>query len=300
MPTIISNNLEIAYEEHGSAADPVLLMVQGLGMSLAGWPPELIESLVGEGFRVIIFDNRDVGQSQTLHELRVPNLLAQTLRRKIGMKVKAPYQLLDMMRDVEGLMDALDIESAHLVGVSMGGMISQLLAIHAPQRVRTLTSIMSTTGARDLPGPAMAVVRHILRGPKRSTDEGAVEFQWKLWRMLGGPGYPLSNEELSEFLRRIFARGMTAFGTVRQMLAILAAPSRVAELGKLDVPTLVIHGDADPMIPVACGLDTARVIPGARTAIIEGMGHDFPVALTDRLTRLITQHAKTSEMTVTP
>ena len=297
MPTVQSNELQIAYEEYGSAVGPVLLMLQGLGMPLTGWPPALIDALVAEGFRVIVFDNRDIGRSELLHHLNVPNMLVQILRRKFHMRVKAPYQLTDMMRDVEGLMDALHIESAHLVGVSMGGMISQLLAIHEPRRVKTLTSIMSTTSARKLPGPTKEVNRHIIRGPKTATVEAGLEFQWKLWRLLGGSHYRLSDEDLAEFLRRNFERGMTAAGVARQMLAILAAPSRIDELGKTDIPTLVIHGDADPLIPVECGLDTARAIPGARTAIIEGMGHALPVALTERLARLITQHARMVERT---
>jgi pimeloyl-ACP methyl ester carboxylesterase len=272
-----------------------MLMVQGLGMPLSAWPPALINALAAEGFRIIIFDNRDIGRSQLLRDMKVPNMLVQTLRRKFRMRVKAPYQLTDMMRDVEGLMDALEIASAHLVGVSMGGMISQLLAIHEPQRVKTLTSIMSTTGSRKLPGPTNEVTRHIVRGPKSATDKGRLEYQWKLWRLLGGPHYRLSDEELTEFLRGNFERGMTATGIARQTLAILAAPSRVAELNRIGIPTLVVHGDADPLIPVECGLDTAKAIPGARTAIIEGMGHDLPVALTERLARLIIQHARTGE-----
>lgn len=297
MPTVQSNELQIAYEEYGNAEGPVLLMVQGLGMPLTGWPPALIDALVAEEFRVIVFDNRDIGRSELLHHMKVPSMLMQILRRKFRMRVKTPYQLTDMMRDVEGLMDALQIESAHLVGVSMGGMISQLLAIHEPRRVKTLTSIMSTTSSRRLPGPTKEVSRHIMRGPKAATVEAGLEFQWKLWRLLGGSRYRLSNEDLAEFLRRNFERGMTAAGVARQTLAILAAPSRTADLRKIDIPTLVIHGDADPLIPVECGLDTARAVPGARTAIIEGMGHALPLALTERLARLITQHARTVERT---
>lgn len=297
MPTVQSNGLQIAYEEYGNIAGPTLLMVQGLGMPLTGWPPALIEALVAEGFRIIIFDNRDIGQSELLRGMKIPNMLMQILRRKFRMRVKSPYQLTDMMRDVVGLMDALQIESAHLVGVSMGGMISQLLAIHEPQRVKTLASIMSTTGSRKLPGPAKEVNRHIFRGPKAATYDAGLEFQWKLWRLLEGSHYRLSDEELAEFLRRNFERGMTAAGVARQTLAILAAPSRTAELRKIDVPTLVIHGDADPLIPVECGLDTARAISGARTAIIEGMGHTLPVALIERLARLITQHVRTVDIT---
>jgi pimeloyl-ACP methyl ester carboxylesterase len=297
MATVTSNGLQLAYQEHGNITDPVMLMVQGLGMPLSGWPDVLIEALVAEGFRVIVFDNRDIGRSELLHHMKVPNLLVQILRRKLRMRVKTAYQLTDMMRDVEGLMDALQIESAHLVGVSMGGIISQLLAIHEPRRVKTLTSMMSTTSARKLPGPTKEVIRHITRGPKKGTVEAGLEFQWKLWRLLGGSRYRLSDEDLAEFLRRNFERGITAAGVARQTLAILAAPSRRAELRKIDIPTLVIHGDEDPLIPVECGLDTAQAIPGARTAIIEGMGHALPVALIERLVRLITQHARTVERT---
>jgi proline iminopeptidase len=293
MPTARCNQLTIAYEEYGNALDPVLVLVQGLGMPLTAWPPDFVEALVAEGFRVVIFDNRDIGQSDLLHHLHVPNILLQILRRKFHLQVKTPYQLTDMMCDVEGLMNSLQIESAHLVGVSMGGMIAQLLAIHRPQRVKTLTSIMSTTGARKLPGPTREMRRHILRGPKSATYEAGVEFQWKLWRMLGGSRYRLTDEELAEFLRRNFERGITPAGVARQTLAILAAPSRRAELEKLDIPTLVIHGDADPLIPVECGVDTARAIPGARSAIIEGMGHSLPPALIERLVRLVTQHVRT-------
>jgi pimeloyl-ACP methyl ester carboxylesterase len=270
-------------------------MVQGLGMPLAAWPPTFIALLAAEGFRVIVFDNRDIGQSALLREMTVPNMFVQILRLKFGMRVNAPYQLDDMMRDVVGLMDALDIESAHLVGVSMGGMISQLLAIHEPRRVRSLTSIMSTTSERKLPGPTKAVRRHIVRGPTANTDAARLDYHWKLWRLLGSPAYPLSDEELGGFLQRVFDRGMTAAGTARQTLAIFAAPSRVEALQKLDVPTLVIHGDADPLIPLECGIHTAHAIPGARMATIPGMGHDLPEALAPRLTRLIAQHAMAIE-----
>jgi pimeloyl-ACP methyl ester carboxylesterase len=292
----MSNGIDIAYEEHGDAGNPVLLLVQGLGMPLAAWPPAMIEGLVAEGFRVVTFDNRDIGRSQLMKEMKVPNMLWQTLRRKVGMKVKAPYQLSDMMRDVTGLLDALNIDAAHIVGVSMGGMISQLLAMHEPQRVKSLTLIMSSTSKRKLPGPGKAVTRHVMRGPKAPTDQARLAYHWKLWRLIGSPGYRLSDEELRGFLNRVFERGMTAAGTARQTLAIFAAPSRVTDLNKLAVPTLVIHGDSDPLIPVECGKDIANAIPGARIEIIEGMGHDLPVALNDRLNRLITRHAKASEL----
>ena len=297
MPTIQSNGLQLAYEEHGSASAPAIIMVQGLGMPLSAWPADIIEGLVAQGYRVVVFDNRDIGQSQLLRELRVPNMAMQTLRRRFGLRVQAPYQLTDMMRDVVGLMDALGIVSAHLVGVSMGGMISQLLAIHEPQRVQTLTSIMSSTSSPSLPGPSKAVRRHIVRGPDAATDEARVAFQWQLWRLLGGSGHYQSDAELSDFLGRNFARGVTAAGVARHTLAILAAPSRVAELGKINTPTLVIHGAADPLIPVECGVATAQAIPGAQMVIIDGMGHDLPNSLATRLTGLISDHVQANERT---
>ena len=292
MPVLSSNGLQIAYEVHGDSSAPVVLLVQGLSVPLTGWPPPLIDALVADGFRVITFDNRDIGQSQLMDDMKTPNMLLQILRRLFRMRVKAPYQLEDMMRDVVGLMDALDIESAHLVGVSMGGMISQLLAIHEPQRVKSLTSIMSTTSDRKLPGPTKALNRHFMRGPAARTDEARLAYLWQMWRLLGSPKYPLSDEELSEFLRAVLTRGMTAAGTARQSLAILAAPSRAAELKRLKVPTLIIHGAEDPLIPIECGLATAKAIPGSRMTTISGMGHDLPLALLPRISRQISQHLK--------
>lgn len=294
VPTTVSNGLEIAYEEHGAPTNPALLLIQGLGVPLSGWPPQFIDALVAEGFRVVTFDNRDIGRSQLLSDRKVPNMLAQILRRIVRLKVKAPYQLSDMMRDTVGLLDALDIESAHVVGVSMGGMIAQLLAIHEPQRVSSLTLIMSTTGARKLPGPTKAVTKHIMTRPKEATDEARLAHYWQLWRLLGSPAYRLSDAELAEFIRAVFERGLTAAGSARQSLAILAAPDRTNALQRLDVPTMIIHGDADPLVRIECGKALANAIPGARLTTIEGMGHDLPLALVPRFVSLISQHATVS------
>jgi len=292
MPVLSSNGLQIAYEVHGDPSGPVVLMLQGLSVPLTGWPQPLIDALVADGFRVITFDNRDIGHSQLLDDMKPPNLLLQVLRKKFRLKVKAPYQLDDMMRDAVGLMDALEIVSAHLVGVSMGGMIAQLLAIHEPQRVKSLTSIMSTTGGRKLPGPTKAVTRHIARGPAAPTDEARLAYLWQMWRLLGSPAYPLSDEELSEFLRATLTRGIDADGSARQMLAILAAPDRTADLKRLKIPTLIIHGSEDPLVPVECGLATAKAIPGSSMTTISGMGHDLPLVLLPRISRQISQHVK--------
>ncbi|MCO4811414.1 MAG: alpha/beta fold hydrolase [Gammaproteobacteria bacterium] len=290
MPAVFSNGIELAYETHGDPANPVLLMVQGLGMPLSAWPKPLLDALVDAGFHLITFDNRDIGKSTLMHDRPPPNMLVQTIRRLVRMKVKAPYQLTDMMRDLVGLMDALDIKTAHVVGVSMGGMIAQLLAIHAPQRVDSLTLIMSTTNERNLPGPTHEVSRFIMRGPQAPTDKARLAFQWQLWRMLGSPAYPLSDQELTGFLQMVYSRGVTAAGTARHTLAILAAPGRAAELRRVAAPTLVIHGDSDPLVPIECGRAIAEAIPGAHMETIKGMGHDLPLQLIPRLTQLISEH----------
>jgi pimeloyl-ACP methyl ester carboxylesterase len=294
VPAISSNGLELAYEAHGDPANPVLLMVQGLGMPLSAWPMPLVDALVQQGYHVITFDHRDIGRSTLMQDLTVPNMLVQTLRRMLRLKVKAPYQLTDMMRDLVGLMDALEIDSAHLVGVSMGGMIAQLLAIHEPQRLLSLTLIMSTSNERKLPGPTRELTRFIMRGPRAATDNARSQYLWQLWRMLGSPAYRLSDQELAAFLKTVYSRGTTAEGTNRHTLAILAAPGRAEALGQVSTPTLVIHGDSDPLIPIECGLDTARSIPGAKMRIIEGMGHDLPIKLVPLLARLIGTHARAS------
>jgi pimeloyl-ACP methyl ester carboxylesterase len=294
VPKTASNGIEIAYERHGAATNPVMLLIQGLGVPLSGWPPSFIEGLVAQGFHVVTFDNRDIGRSQLLSDKKVPNMLVQIIRRILRLRVKAPYQLNDMMSDTVGLLDALDIESAHVVGVSMGGMIAQLLAIHEPRRVKSLTLVMSTTGDRKLPGPTKAVSKHLMSRPKAQTDEARLAHYWQLWRLLGSPSYRLSDAELAEFIGAVVTRGITVAGSARQSLAILAANDRTEELRCLNVPTLVIHGEADPLIRVECGKALATAIPGAKITTIAGMGHDLPLALVPRFVSLISQHAAAS------
>lgn len=295
MPIVKSNGVDIAYESYGVNGHPVLLMVQGLGMPLSAWPPEFIHAFVAAGFHVVTFDNRDIGRSELLDHLGVPNLLLQTLRMKLGFNVRAPYQLEDMMRDAIGLMDALQIDAAHVVGISMGGMIAQLLAIHHLQRVKSLTSIMSTTGRRSLRGPTRDVLRHFRHTPRNGSQAAKLEFHRKMWRLIGSPAYPMSDEHLEQFLARIFERGMSADGTSRQTLATMAAKSRVEALAKLEVPTLIIHGDSDPLVRFEAGQDTAQTIPGARFVAVEGMGHDLPQVLLPQLTSRISEHAMRAE-----
>ena len=295
MPTVTSNDIDIAYEEFGRQGDPALLMVMGLGLPCSAWPPEFIEMLVEEGLRVIIFDNRDIGLSQRFDHAGMPNLLVESLRRNFGFSVRAPYALTDMMRDTAGVLDALAIESAHVVGISMGGMIAQLLAIHESARVRSLTSIMSTTGNRRLPGASRRVARHIMRGPRSRTTEGRLDYYRKLAWLIGSPDYRSAPEEVDARLERVFSRGMSPASTARQATAILAAGSRVEALRKLDVPTIVIHGEEDPLVRVECGHDTAAAIPGAQLTTIPGMGHDLPRALWPRLIALIAAHVRATD-----
>ena len=295
MPIVLSNNVDIAYDEYGQPGDPTLLMVMGLGLPSTAWPPELIEMLVGQGFRVITFDNRDIGLSQRFDKVGRPNLFVESLRHAFGLRIRAPYALTDMMQDTAGVLDALEIESAHVVGVSMGGMIAQLLAIHASERVRSLTSIMSTTGNRHLPRASGRVARHIMRGPRSADPEKRLAYFRKLLWLIGSPDYRPDPADIDARLQRVFERGMSPASTARQASAILSANSRVAELQKLKVPTLVIHGEADPLVRVEHGYDTAASIPGARITTIPGMGHDLPRALWPRLTQLITGHANATD-----
>ena len=290
MPSINANGVELAYDLHGDPAHPTLLLIQGLSMPSTATPPAMIEQLTAAGYRVLTFDNRDAGQSQLLEHLKPANFLMQAVRQKLHMKVSAAYLLEDMMRDTSALLAGLKIDSAHVVGVSMGGMIAQALAIHHPEQVSSLTSIMSTTGRRGLPGPERQVARHIIKGPDEPTAEARLNYQRHLWRLLGSPDYPLPDAELEAFLQRVQKRGMTAQGSARQSLAILGSPSRVAGLQQLERPTLVIHGEADPLVPIAAGYDTANAVKGARMITIPGMGHDLPEALLGRICDAIVQH----------
>jgi pimeloyl-ACP methyl ester carboxylesterase len=288
-------NVKLAWEIHGPAEMPVIALVHGLGVPLCGWPAELIERLAARGYRILTFDNRDIGRSQLMSRTGVPNLAIQWLRTCLGMTVHAPYQLDDMMHDTVALFDELGIGSAHVVGVSMGGMIAQLLAIHAGDRVKSLTSIMSTTGDRSLPGPDRTVRRHIMSRPRSDDARDRMEHGIRTWELIGSRKWRRSPEEIETFLQSLYDRGVTADGVLRQMAAIMAAPSRRESLAKLTLPALVIHGAADPLVPVACGYDTAQSIKGAALSVFEDMGHDLPDALVADIATLIADHVERAE-----
>lgn len=291
MPTLTINNLRLAYDEYGDPDHPPVLLVQGLGLPSSAWPVEFIDTLVDRSLRVITFDNRDAGESEYI-KARPRNLAWQVVRQRLGLRVKAPYRLTDMMDDAVGLLEALRIDAAHVVGISMGGMIAQLMAINAPHRVRSLTSIMSTTGDRGLPGPAPQVIRHMLRRPPENDVQLRDAYYRRMWELIGSPDYPTTEERRSQFLARVYERGINPLGTARQLLAIMAMPGRDKDLRRVSAPTLVLHGAADPMIPVVCGEATAKAIPGARLEIIPGMGHDLPVQLLPRLLDSIAGHIR--------
>lgn len=266
----------------------------GLGMQLTAWPPELIEALAGAGYAPIVFDNRDVGLSTRFDAAGVPNLLKVSLAHALRLPIRAPYLLADMARDTLGLLDALGLQSAHVLGVSMGGMIAQLMAAEAPQRISSLTLIMSTSGARSLPGPTLRARRALLSRPRGRDIAALVEHGVGVWQTIGSPGYPADPAMLQARVERSIRRAYHPQGLARQLVAVAASGDRSALLGRIRAPTQVIHGRADPLVPLACGIDLARKIPGAQLETIDGMGHDLPAALAPRLAALVAALARRS------
>jgi pimeloyl-ACP methyl ester carboxylesterase len=294
MPNSVVNGIKIAWERQGPDSGPVICLVHGLGMPITAWPSAFVDGLVSRGYSVITMDNRDIGHSQQLSQFGVPNFLVNGLRRKFGLRVNAPYRLEDMMADTAALLRSLDVERAHVVGVSMGGMIAQLLAIHEPGLIASLTSIMSTTSNREMPGPDSEVARHIFSRPVSRSKEDRLAFSLKTWRMISSPGYPSDEAERTRFILQNMERGVTAEGIGRQTLAIMAAPSRVHLLQQLKMPSLIIHGKQDRLVKVECGEDTARAIPGSKWHEFPGMGHDLPVPLIKNFVELIDEQIRSA------
>ena len=272
---LTANKLQIEVEDSGGDG-PVVLLIMGLGMQLIAWPPAFVQALVDAGFRVLRHDNRDIGLSQGFDDHATPNLLWQGLRQRVGLPVRSPYSVQDMANDALGVLDALGIARAHVVGASMGGMIAQRLAAGAPQRVASLVSIMSSSGARGLPGPRRDVSAALMRRPPGRTEAALVAHSLGLVRLIASPAYPHDEQQLAERITRGLRRAYRPAGVLRQMLAIGADTQRPDLLARIACPALVLHGEADPLVPIACGRDTARRIPGAQFVAIPGMGHDFP------------------------
>lgn len=280
---ITANGIQIEVEDSGGEGRPVALLVMGLGMQLIGWPDDFVQALVDAGFRVVRHDNRDIGLSQGFDEAGAGNLLWQSVRQRIGLPVRSAYSLQDMANDSLGVLDALGIPRAHVVGASMGGMIAQRLAASAPQRTASLVSIMSSSGARKLPGPRPDVAAALLRRPPSRTEAALVAHSLSMVRRIQSPAYPQDDEVVADRIRRAMRRAYRPAGVVRQMLAIVADSDRSEMLPRIASPALVLHGEADALVPIACGRDSARRIPGARFVSIPGMGHDLPPPVVDIL-----------------
>ncbi|MDN8616786.1 alpha/beta fold hydrolase [Variovorax ginsengisoli] len=273
---IKANGIQIEVEDSGGEGRPVALLVMGLGMQLIGWPDDFVQALVDAGYRVVRHDNRDIGLSQGFDEAGAGNLLWQSVRRRIGLPVRSAYSLQDMAEDSLGVLDALGIARAHVVGASMGGMIAQRLAASAPHRAASLVSIMSSSGARQLPGPRPDVAAALLRRPPSRTEAALVAHSMGMVRLIQSPAYPQDDQVVAERIRRYMHRAYRPAGVVRQMLAIVADQGRAELLPRIASPALVLHGEADTLVPIACGRDSAQRIPGARFVSIPGMGHDLP------------------------
>lgn len=293
---ILANRIPIEVEDTGAGGSqpdrPVVLLIMGLGMQLVAWPAAFVQALVDAGFRVVRFDNRDIGLSQHFDHLGVPNMLWEGVKHGMGLAVAAPYSVQDMAGDALGVLDALRIERAHVVGVSMGGMVAQRIALSAPQRVMSLASIMSSSGARYLPGPKPHVWRALFARPEGQGEQAIVDHYVKLFKVIGSPGFPLDDASLRERILEAARRSYHPAGTARQMVAIAADARRADELPRIRARTLVLHGRDDPLVPVACGHDTARRIPRAGFVTIEGMGHDLPPGVVERLLEHLVPHMK--------
>lgn len=288
------NGIEIAYETFGDPSAFPLLLIMGLGNQMVFWDEEFCTRLAARGYRVIRFDNRDCGLSTWLDNAGVPDIPAMKKLMAQREKARAPYSLRDMSDDAAGLLDVLKIESAHIVGRSIGAMIGQMMAIHHPKRVKTLTSIMSSTSDPGLPPPKPEVLS-ILLEPEPTDLKGFVDHSVRICRMLTGSEFQIDEDCVREWAHESYSRGLNPDGVARQFAAVIATGSRKEALKSVTAPTLVIHGDTDPLVPVECGIDTANAIPKARLLIIKGLGHTLVQAVYPQVIDAISRHAADSE-----
>lgn len=274
-----TNGIEIEYEAVGSRSDPALLLVMGLGAQLTIWPDALFKGLADRGFYVIRYDNRDTGLSTDFGSWGVPNIPAAIMKVMKGERPDAPYLLKDMAADAVGLLDVLGIDRAHMVGASMGGMIVQILAAQHPQRSRSMVSIYSTSGRPGLPPGKPEALAMLTAQPEGPAREQLVKHGMKLRQTIGSPGYPTPEDDLRALVEKNVDRRWYPEGAARQYLSVIASGDRVEMLRTVKVPTLVMHGEEDPLLPVECGRDVAKLVPGAQIQTIPGWGHDFPPQL---------------------
>lgn len=288
---IQANGLSIEVDDQGPKDGPVVLLLMGLGMQLISWPQALVHGLAESGYRVVRLDNRDSGLSQGFDHAGVPAMAWAGLQHMLHMPVHSPYSLPDMARDALGVLDALGIAQAHVCGASMGGMIAQHLAASAPQRVASLTLMMTSSGSRSLPQPNWSIQHTLMSQPARSGEEAAATWMAHMLRAIGSPGYPASAEVLHERALASVRRGWQPDGSARQLLAVVADGDRTRLLHRITAPTRIVHGLDDPLVPVACGEQLARHIRDAQTDFIPGMGHDLPDALLARFAAGIAENA---------
>lgn len=291
MPHIKANSIDLYYEESGPADAPVILLIMGLGTQMIAWSDAFIEGLVDAGYRVIHYDNRDIGLSQRMEGAAAGNLIWAMFAARFGLPLHVAYTLTDMAQDAAALLDALGIERAHIVGASMGGMIAQLMAVNHPQKVMSLTSIMSSSGRAGLPGPSAELRRRLMvKRPSNPSREEAVAFGVEGLKMMSYPDPARAPSAFADLVGRAYDRGYYPVGMKRQLLAIIADGSRVERLKTIIAPTLVIHGASDKLVPKIASEDIARLVPNAKLEIIDGMAHDLPPSKVSQLVALIANH----------
>jgi proline iminopeptidase len=297
VPQIGVDGLTFEYESLGDSRNPTIVLVMGLGVQMVLWPDAFCEMLVAKGFRVVRFDNRDIGLSTKLDHLGMPNIGRQAIRYFLHLPLSAPYAIEDMARDTELLLDALGIARAHVVGASMGGMIAQNLAVRAPAKVASLVSLMSTTGSRRLPSPRPRAMRALLLPPPPPGEiEAATRRMMQLLRIIGSRTYPAEEGYLRALCERHVRRSYHPPGAARQLLAIAASGDRTEVVRRIKVPTLVLHGDEDPLLLPKCGEATAKAIRegggNASITMLRGMGHDFTVQVLPELAERVAEHCR--------
>lgn len=292
MPTVRANGIDIAYETAGNPNHPTILLVMGLGAQLTLWNELFVEALAGHGLHVLMYDNRDTGLSTDFGAWGAANLPAAIAGAMAGQPVTAPYTLADMAKDGLGLLDRLGIAKAHVLGLSMGGMIAQILAGHHGERVASLTVVMSTSSRPGLPPGKPAAMQALLTRPQTEDREEIIRHAMMLRQVIGSPGYPADAARLRAFVEKNVDRRYYPEGVGRQYLAIMASGDRVELLKTINAPTLVIHGEEDPLLPPACGRDVATLIPGARFDLVPGMGHDLPDQLAADLAARVAAHCR--------
>ncbi len=286
-----ANNITIEYDIHGPDDGEPLLLIMGLGMQMVAWHNDFVAMLVARGFRVIRFDNRDIGLSQDMAHLGRPKFLTNVFRHTFGLKIKVPYTLGDMADDAADLLEALGIPCAHVCGASMGGMIAQHLAIRHPQRVKSLTLMMTSSGAAHLPKPSAKVKMALLARPADSSFESIAEHFVNLYQLIGSPHFPTAKEVMHDYLQVFIHRSYRPDGAARQFFAILADGDRSHLLSRIKAPTLILHGEHDVLIPVASGYDLHAKILNSKLVVIPGWGHDLPFDLWPQFVEQISDHA---------